>query len=68
MQQRSKFGGRRSNFGDLVTGGERPSECAMPVGYVPRQTHECYAAVLVRRHRRGGPPAGRQGERLRRRA
>lgn len=24
--------------------------CARPVGYVPRQTHECDAAVLVRRH------------------
>ena len=24
--------------------------CARPFGYVPRQTHECDAAVLVRRH------------------
>jgi hypothetical protein len=24
--------------------------CARPVGYVPRQTHACDAAVLVRRH------------------
>ena len=24
--------------------------CTRPVGYVPRQTHECDAAVLVRRH------------------
>ena len=24
--------------------------CARRVGYVPRQTHECDAAVLVRRH------------------
>jgi hypothetical protein len=29
--------------------GEIP-ECARPFGYVPRQTHECDAAVLVRRH------------------
>ena len=26
------------------------SACARPVGYVPRQTHECDAAVLMRRH------------------
>ncbi len=24
--------------------------CARPVGYMPRQTHECDAAVQVRRH------------------
>ncbi len=24
--------------------------CARPFGYVPRQTHECDAAALVRRH------------------
>ena len=24
--------------------------CVRPVGYMPRQTHECDAAVLVRRH------------------
>ena len=29
--------------------GEMPA-CARPFGYVPRQTHECDAAVLVRRH------------------
>ena len=29
--------------------GEMPA-CVRPVSYVPRQTHECDAAVLVRRH------------------
>jgi len=24
--------------------------CVRPVGYMPRQTHECDAAVLVRQH------------------
>jgi len=24
--------------------------CVKPVGYMPRQTHECDAAVVVRRH------------------
>ncbi len=39
--------------------------CARPVGYVPRQTHECDAAVLVRRHLRrlaGVEPPFRRSE------
>ena len=62
----STFGGGRSDLGYLVTGGggradaqagEMP-ECARPVGYVPRQTHTCDAAVLVRRDLRNGRGAG----------